>query len=286
MTTASLGTVTHPVCVTFGDAFLRPGLATHRLTIDMTVIGTWLDAQNPEANASLLVQGYLWVGPQMKPVTQIGARVLTVRGYQVSESLDLTLTDDQLIALEPERQDNGVELVIDLQTTLLGAPPGVYPTGNSQTSYRIPRHRWLELLDQVGAAVGITVRVPSPLTDAATRDADAAPEAPSMVRATKRLREARTALRDNDVEGCIKSCRAVLENIKQLAAPLPAEPVRKKGPQTRTQEERWSSLFYDLYSLASAASHDDDLTATFIWTRVDAQAILAATAGLLARLPT
>jgi hypothetical protein len=34
------------------------------------------------------------------------------------------------------------------------------------------------------------------------------------------------------------------------------------------------------------ASHDAELTVTFEWTRLDAEAILAATAGLLARVRT
>jgi hypothetical protein len=191
-----------------------------------------------------------------------------------------------MIAFECARVDSDVELTLDLSATVLALPGGVELTVTSQTRYRIPAHRWLEQLDNVGAAVGITIRVPSPLTDAANPERSESAKEPSMTRAAKRLREARAALRDGNFEGCITSCRFVLENIALLDRPLPAEPVRLAVPRSRTQRQRWSAMFHDLYSLASGASHDDELTATFEWTRADAEAVLAATAGLLARVRT
>ncbi|MGZ4545204.1 MAG: hypothetical protein ACXVXT_07400 [Blastococcus sp.] len=53
---------------------------------------------------------------------------------------------------------------------------------------------------------------------------------------------------------------------------------------SRNERQRWSALFYDVCSLASAASHDDDITAAFTCPRQDNQAMLAATARLLARV--
>jgi hypothetical protein len=250
----------------------------------MSVIAPWLDAKRSDGTAVLLVEGYIWVGQHMRAIGPIAARAMTVRGWEVPQSIDVTLTDDQLIGLEATRRDHeDVELVIDLQTTLLGVPTGVHPTATSQTRLGIRWQRWLEVLDGVGAAVGIVIRVPSPLTDAATREGAAQENEPSLVRATTRLREARSALRENDFERCIRTCRAVLENVKLLCPPVSAAVVDKTPARQRTQDQRWAALFHDLYSIASAASHDDDLTATFRWNRSDAETILAAASGLLKR---
>lgn len=263
MTTTSFGSVDHPINATFGEAHLRAGLAAHLLTIDVAMIGRWPGAS---AGVPMLLDGFLSVGPQMKPLAQIGTRVVTLRDYQVSESIKAIVTDEQLIAIESARGAGDVELTFDLTTTLLSTPSGVEPSITAQAQYRIPAHRWLEQLDNVGAAVAITIRVPSPLADeSAPERAELAGE-PSMVRAAKRLREARGALRDKNFEGCIKSCRAVLENIELLVAPVPANQVRSTVPKSRSQEQRWSALHHDLFSLASGANHDDELTATFEWT--------------------
>jgi hypothetical protein len=51
----------------------------------------------------------------------------------------------------------------------------------------------------------------------------------------------------------------------------------------RTQGQRWAAIFHDVKSMSSAAHHDDSTTEGFSWNRSDAEAILAATAGLLGR---
>jgi hypothetical protein len=283
ITTTSLGSVDYPILATFGDATLRPGLASHLLTVDVTMVGRWAGAG---ASVPIILDGFVSVGSQLKPITRIGAHVVTLHDYQVSAPIEALLSDEQLIALESERGAGDVELTFDLSTTLLETPNGVESSITSQTRYRIPSHRWLEQLDNVGAAVGITIRVPSPLTDAASHERSESAEEPSITRAAKRLREARAALRDGNFEGCIASCRFVLENLALLDQPLPAESVRLAVPRSRTQRQRWSAMFHDLYSLASGASHDDELTANFEWTHADAEAVLAATAGLLARVRT
>ena len=159
--------------------------------------------------------------------------------------------------MEVDRGTGDVELQVDLVTTFLGLVASEYPTHDTQFVHRITGRRWLELLDHAGKAIGITVRVPSPLTGAdGGRRANNAAE-PSLARAIQRLREARLALRDGDISNFIKLCRQVLENTALLDRPDDADPVRKKTPKTRTQRERWSALHHDLFSLASGASHDD-----------------------------
>ena len=78
--------------------------------------------------------------------------------------------------------------------------------------------------------------------------------------------------------------RRVLENLAHLVRLPTAGEVFNVKPDERTQEQRWAAIYYSVKSLAHAAHHDDQRTAGFTWTRADAEAVLAATAGLLRRL--
>lgn len=129
------------------------------------------------------------------------------------------------------------------------------------------------------------LRVPSPLTDSAlqTSSPNSTDDAASLAQATARLRQARGELRDHQWEHCIATCRRVLENVARLVALPAASDVFRIRPEDRTKDQRWAAIYYDTKAMASAAHHDDETTTDFKWTRVDAEAILAATAGLLTR---
>ena len=79
------------------------------------------------------------------------------------------------------------------------------------------------------------------------------------------------------------TCRRVLENVSRLVAVPGAGEVFKVKAEDRTQDQPWAAIYHDVKSIASAAHHDDDTTEGFTWGRSDAEAILAATAGLLNR---
>lgn len=79
------------------------------------------------------------------------------------------------------------------------------------------------------------------------------------------------------------TCRRVLENISRLVSIPSTKSVADTSGTQRGQEQRWAAIDWDVKSMASAAHHDDRTTDDFPWSRVDAEAILAATAGLLER---
>ena len=299
-----LGTVAsawYPVCVTtaslrfppigqihlsFGDVFLSPGSGSHRLMLPVQVTGTWLNPGEVNSNAPTLLTGTVWTDqPYFRWLAGLQPQVLTVRGYQVGEELVIDLSDDQLVALERTRGENDLALRLKLQATLLHGDEAIHPIAQEETQFRIPRARWLELLDQVGSEVGITLRIPSPLTDFALQPPSAAGEedAASLSQATARLRQARAELRDHQWEHCVATCRRVLENLARLTVFPAAGEVFKFSAEDRTQDQRWAAIYYDVKGMASAAHHDDETTAGFTWTRTDAEAILVATAGLLTR---
>jgi hypothetical protein len=276
----------HTVFIELENVFLQPGLAVHALTLRTKVQGRWLEetGKDNESYALMSISGRLTVGQSMKPLAELAARVITLRGWPVGHDLVVLLTDDQLLAIEASRGVGNVELVLNVEAALLDVEPRLPLSQSQQVRYDVPGSRWLELLDQVGSAVAITVRVPSPLSDAAPERREATVDA-SKSAAAGRLRQARIALRDGDYEKCVTSCRLVLDNLNALLPPTPAHVLVKVKPRERDQHQRWSSIFHDLYSLASGAQHDDEVTKSFTWSRTDAQAILATVAGLLARVP-
>ena len=60
-----------------------------------------------------------------------------------------------------------------------------------------------------------------------------------------------------------------------------AASLKSVDPKKRNSDQRWAALYYDTYSLGSAAAHDDPVTTDFVWSRADAEAMLAMTAALL-----
>jgi hypothetical protein len=270
---------------TFGEAALTPGFGSQRLVLPMKVTGTWLDPDDPAANLPMLLTGTVWAdSPVPRWLGSLHSQTLTVRGYLVSEDLELDLSDDQLVALERARGEDDLTLTIKLEATLLPPVEGVHPVARENVYYRIARSRWLEQLDQLGSEIGIVLRVGSPLTDPARADVSAsAADAASLAQATHRLRQARAELGDHRWEASVATCRKVLENLALLAPLPPAKRVFAIAADARDQEQRWAAIYYDVRGMASAAHHDGNVSFDFTWRRADAEAILAATAALLGR---
>ena len=272
--------------VAFEDIHLTPGVANHRIVLPTQIAATWLNAQDPASNAQVLVTGTIWTEqPSFLWVAGLAAQVLSIRGYAAGEELVVSLTDDQLICLERARGQDDMALRLKLQATLLTPPDGVHPVAHEEVPVRIPRTRWLELLDQAGTEVGVLVRVSSPLTDSALSPPPAVSDenAASLAQAAARLRQARAELRDQQWEHCVATCRRVLENISRLVSIPSGKSVTNTPGEQRNQEQRWAAIYWDVKSMASAAHHDDSTTEGFSWSRADAEAILAATAGLLGK---
>lgn len=251
----------------------------------MTHSASWLVNQaEPKPNPALLTGTVEVEARGQRWLAGLEPRVLPLRGYPVSEQLLVSTSDEQLIALDQARGDGEFSLVLTLQLTLLDPPDAIYPITDTQVSIRVPRGRWLELLDQLGSEVGILIRVPSPLTEATATEATSADALPSRSRTVARLRQARQQVRDHQWESAAATCRQVLDGVAALAGPgLPdATAVRSVDAKKRNPDQRWAALLYhDTYSLGSAATHDDEVTASFVWSRADAEALLTMTAALL-----
>jgi hypothetical protein len=271
------------VRVDLDEIFATAGVGAHRLAIQGQFTASWLDQESDGAATPALLTGTVDVSTRgQRWLGGLQPLVVTLRGFPVHRDLLLSVSDEQVVALDRARADGDLHFVVTLQMTLLEPPGAVHPVGDTQVTLPVSRARWLELLDQLGIEIAISIRVPSPLD--ATHSlgpTDESGEA-SLSRTVARLRAARGQLREHQWEAAVASCRLALEGVVGLARPLPSEPsVRAVIPRERTSEQRWASLYYGARSLASAALHDDEVTADFAWSRTDVEGLLAMTAALV-----
>lgn len=140
MTAASLRFIPlGQIHMAFGDVHLSPGSGTHRMVLPIKVTGTWLDPDAPTSNAATLLMGTVWTDqPYFRWLAGLEPQVLTLRGFAVGEELVLSLSDEQLIALERARGEGDIVLRLKLQATLLPPFEGVHPITSEEVGFRIP----------------------------------------------------------------------------------------------------------------------------------------------------
>ena len=267
----------------FGAASLAAGAAAHALAVPLTTHAAWLDPDDPSSAGTVLVEAVAWLDNSHRFVGAFGTRALSLRGFRVTDSLVLALSDEQLVALDLLRGGGDVTLRLDVTATVLTGEAGHIVPSNGQVGYRVAAANWNRLLDAAGSQVGVTVRVPSPLTHAHVREGTAeAEDSASTARLATRFRQAREYLREGRYEECVANCRRILE---ALARADDAEPSAPPGPRPRDRDlpQRWTAVRAAAAALASAAHHDDEVTVGMTWTRNDAESLLAITAALITR---
>lgn len=257
----------------------------HRLLLPGQIAACWLEVNDPKSKAVALLNGTVFTDlPTRAWLGCLDCQVVHVRGFPSQIELGFDVTDDQLVSLDrAQLRDEDIRLEVTLQITLLYPPTGIESVVSQQIHHRITRARWLHLLDELGSEVGIVLRVPSPLTDATFASDDIADKAiaASLSQATARLRQAREELRDHRWEDCVATCRKVLENLDHLTKPQKPRDL-PSDLKARTQAQRWAAIYHAVTNLTHGAHHDDDTTVQFVWSRADAEPILATTASLLA----
>jgi hypothetical protein len=265
-----------------GNASLVAGVAVHMLQIQVTTQAWWLDDQDATDVGVALLEGFVWLDQGHRPIGAFQPRTVDLRGYRVREPLVLMVTDEQLIALEVLRGVGDLVMRVDLTATVLSGGAGHRVPTTGQVGYRLPMAAWHDLLDGAGAHVGVAVRVPSPLTEAVAREGDAEREGDeSTARLALRFRQARQYLREGRYEECVATCRKVLEALAVADGDLRPDGGVGDRPRDRSLGRRWAEVRRAASSLASAAHHDDDVTAVMTWARTDAESLLAITAALL-----
>lgn len=277
--TATLDFGGRKVRIDFQESYLRMGLGTHELLVKTSVEARWRSDEDVSIDAVLILAAQAELGSTYgRHALAAVHETFRLYGHPSQQYLHLLLSDEQLVAIEDARNGGPVEIVFNIAATLL---EGKVAIRDCQEIYRVPPERWQEMLHQAGVGASIVVRVTGPLSELADQAHNV--EGPSASRAAARLREARSELLDGRYEACVKTCRTVLENLRELQPATAQPPSSDIKRRDRNQEERWAALADDVYSLASGANHDQGVTADFRWSQSDAQAVLATTAGLLAR---
>ncbi|MEV5049334.1 hypothetical protein AB0N20_33290 [Streptomyces griseoincarnatus] len=249
-----------------------PGWDAHRLalTFEVTALG------NYTVDAPFLVSGTLWADELPGPGSWIGAlhatRPIGLKSFATNLTLETSMTDQQLRGLEKARASTDLALRAQLTLTAL-AETKHWPVADDQEVIRIPHATWSNALTQFDAGAFVDVLIPVTTVEARATGA-------------RRIREAKTAIRDGRYEHAVGLARAALDPVREACdtRKVHDQAVQKKAGE-RDQEERWAMLTQSAYALFSGAPHDDSgTTENFTWTRADAIAAVATAAGLLARL--
>ena len=275
---------TGSLIVMFGDMRLIAGVGQHQLVLPLCHSASWLEQESNTSSAVLISARVYAVNTGMRWLGEAASRIVGARGFELSDDLVLSVSDSQLLALDADRRGDSLRLTVDIRATLLQAAPGIHAVATTQVDLSMQSETWLRNLDQIGTELGITIRVPSPLTDPGAGPppsglGDATVGSRAQVAA--RLRRARSEIADGQYENSVAICRLALDGLRLLIPPTPSATSVK--PRDRTQAQRWAALNEDLYSLLSGAHHDDSLTRVFSWTRADAEAVLGIVSSLAMR---
>jgi hypothetical protein len=248
------------------------GWDVHRLalTFEVTAHGDFT------VDAPFLVSGALWTHETPGPASWIGVlhtpRPVGLKSFATNLTLETSVTDQQLRGLEKTRAGNDLALRAELSLTAL-AETKHWPVADDQEIIRVPHATWSNALTQLDAGAFVDVLIPVTTVEARATGA-------------RRIREAKTAIRDGRYEHAVALARAALDPVREACNTrrVHDQAVQKKAGE-RDQEERWAMLTQSAYALFSGAPHDDSgTTENFTWTRADAIAAVATAAGLLARL--
>lgn len=250
-----------------------PGWDVHRLALTFEVTGRG----KYTVDAPFLASGDLWVHEMPNPASYIGALhapkgPVGLKPFKMQLVLETTVTDRQLRGLEKLRA--GADLVLRAQLSLTALTETKHwPVAQDQEIIRIPHATWSNALTQLDASAFVDVLIT--ITNVEARATGA-----------RRIREAKTAIRDGRYEHAVSLARAALDPVREACdtKKVHDQAMQKKAGE-RDQEERWAVFTQSAYALFSGAPHDDaGTTENFTWTRADAVAAVTAAAGLLARL--
>jgi hypothetical protein len=175
----------------------------------------------------------------------------------------------QLLALE-QRRAGDLRLEVQIRGFLPQAASG-FPGAPEVTEYiSIAESRWRQQLAGLGRTLGVEMLIAFPDDDEPRR------------RVADYLREAQRLLGGSEIDSAMLQVRKALETIKNTSGWN--WPGRKDRPD-RTVDERWALIRSAMEDQASGAMHVDPGTRDYVYTRAEAEALIAMTAALLCVTP-
>jgi hypothetical protein len=161
-----------------------------------------------------------------------------------------------------------------LELRIRGYLPGVngYPGSSDVTlNIRIAESTWRQQLAGLGRLLGVDMVIPFPGDDDPLREA------------VEHLREAQRQLSGNEIKSAMLHVRQALETVKNLSAwTLPGA---KKEKGQVTANERWARIRMAIEDQASGAMHVDPGTKDYLYSKSEAEVLIAMTAALLRIVP-
>jgi hypothetical protein len=195
----------------------------------------------------------------------------TIRGAEIR--LSGHVSTEQLRVVDEIRAGADafwMNLTFDVSNVAGDPPMPVSRTGDLSVAVRATT--WGEQTQRIEAASFIDVLVP-------------VPHGAEMVEAVARLRAARQLLLDGQIDPALDAARKALEPVRKSLAMRAAfkAGTAKTDPHQRLLDERFALMVEDVFSVLSGCAHDDPVTKDFEYTREDALALIAVTAGLVKR---
>ncbi|MBC3844653.1 hypothetical protein GXW82_44110 [Streptacidiphilus sp. 4-A2] len=155
-------------------------------------------------------------------------------------------------------------------TTGFGSGPGYPSAGQAIEHICIAESRWRQQLQGLGRSLGVEMTIPFPVGEGPQQEA------------SDFLREAQRRLSGNDIDGAILEVRRALEVVRKHSGwAWPG----KKDIDQQTADERWSTIRAGMEHQAGGALHNDLGTKDYIYSRTEAEVLIAQTAALLRLLP-
>ncbi|MEO6703712.1 MAG: hypothetical protein ABIP57_19755 [Jatrophihabitantaceae bacterium] len=238
------------------------------------------------AGTPLYLTGQVWLGSNQADWLGFAwpDRALIAKNGEDGGTLTLTLTNDQLAAIERRRAGLDLNLMVQVEI-VLGYDPGPkdaapsagmgssgqrWPAAMSQIPLTLQDGQWERLLAQAAVGTSLAVVVPLPIG----RDT------PST-RAGDQLREALRKVNAGEYEDAVVTARKALEAFDGFPS---EKSVVSAAPEARTRsyQERSAMLRHALHSIASLAAHDEPGIQRISWTRENALSIIAAVAAFVA----
>ncbi|MET8361261.1 hypothetical protein [Micromonospora sp. NPDC005171] len=185
------------------------------------------------------------------------------------------ISDHQLRVIEELRADKRIWLILVMQALQVlqdEGKPARFAQRTGELAFDIGAGEWADNLEEVEAGTYVELLVP--LAGGA-----------DYIDAVELLRDARGLLREGNVPSAIGQARKALEQVREAYGTQKVfVGAVKKSPRQRSLAERWACMVEDLFSTMSGASHNDDMTKEFEYTREDGAMLITATAGMLKRL--
>jgi len=188
-------------------------------------------------------------------------------------TLRYLLTSAQVIALEQNRSGD-LQLQMAIDAALPQARADLYPSAHETVLYiSVAESRWRQQLAGLGKSLAVEMAVPFPAED------DPRQEAVTLLRAAQR----QLGGGPEEIDAAILKVRQALEYIEEHCGWR--WPGLSKDKKQRTQDERWAWIRSALDDQASGAVHADAVTKNFVYTRDEAEVLIAMTAALLRIVP-